>query len=141
MKRDSQTQAREILTVGNKVLRQALDIRAEQLTDSVRLLAADFAFRRAVATAEQETIESVLANHGSRINASLTLLLSPTGALLASSDTAIDRPMRTIAKLLTSTAMAGLFTMQPAGAPAAASRSPWGPISMSPGRKPWRVRV
>lgn len=91
MKRDSQTQAREILTVANKVLRQALDIRAEQLSDSVRLLAADFAFRRAVATAEQETIESVLQNHGSRINASLMLLLSPQGELLASSDQAIGK--------------------------------------------------
>lgn len=89
MKRDSQTQAREILTVANKVLRQALDIRAEQLSDSVRLLAADFAFRRAVATAEQETIESVLQNHGSRINASLMLLLSPEGELLVSSDMAL----------------------------------------------------
>ncbi len=89
MKRDSQAQARQILTVGNKVLRQALDIRAEQLSDSVRLLAADFAFRRAVATAEQETIESVLQNHGNRINASLMLLLSPDGTLLVSSDLAL----------------------------------------------------
>lgn len=89
MKRDSQTQARQILTVANKVLRQALDNRAEQLSDSVSLLAADFAFRRAVATAEQETIESVLQNHGSRIDASLMLLLSPSGDLLVSSDTTL----------------------------------------------------
>ncbi|MBZ9612272.1 bifunctional diguanylate cyclase/phosphodiesterase [Rheinheimera maricola] len=90
MKRDSEAQATEILNVATKVLRQALDIRAEQLSDSVRILAADFGFRRAVATAEQETIESVLQNHGSRINASLMLLLSPQGQLLASSDIAIS---------------------------------------------------
>ena len=90
IKRDSETQAREILNVSAKVLRQALDIRAEQLSDSVRILAADFGFRRAVATAEQETIESVLQNHGSRINASLMLLLSPDGGLLASSDSSIS---------------------------------------------------
>lgn len=90
MKRDSEAQAGEILNVAAKVLRQALDIRAEQLSDSVRVLAADFGFRRAVATAEQETIESVLQNHGSRINASLMLLLSPQGQLLASSDMAIS---------------------------------------------------
>ena len=89
MKRDSQSQARQILTVANKVLLQALENRATQLGDSVRLLAADFAFRRAVATAEQETIASVLQNHGARINASITLLLSPTGGLLVSSEAAL----------------------------------------------------
>lgn len=89
MKRDSEVQAEEILTVAGKVFTEALNNRAGQLSSSVEILATDFGFRRAVATAEQETIESVLANHGSRINASLTLLLSPTGALLASSDTAI----------------------------------------------------
>lgn len=90
MKRDSEAQAADILNVATKVLRQALDIRAEQLSDSVRILAADFGFRRAVATAEQETIESVLQNHGSRINANLMLLLSPQGQLLASSDMQIN---------------------------------------------------
>lgn len=90
MKRDSEAQAADILNVATKVLRQALDIRAEQLSDSVRILAADFGFRRAVATAEQETIESVLQNHGSRINANLMLLLSPQGELLASSDMQIN---------------------------------------------------
>jgi diguanylate cyclase (GGDEF)-like protein len=89
MKRDSELQAMQILSVASKVLREALNNRAGQLSSSVQILATDFGFRRAVATAEQETIKSVLANHGSRINASLTLLLSPDGALLASSDTAI----------------------------------------------------
>lgn len=89
MKRDSVLQAGHILSVASKVLREALNNRAGQLSSSVQILATDFGFRRAVATAEQETIKSVLANHGSRINASLTLLLSPDGALLASSDTAI----------------------------------------------------
>lgn len=86
MKQDSQAQARDILTVANKVLRQTLDSRAEQLSNSVSILAADFAFRRAVATEEQETIASVLQNHGNRINANLVLLLSPEGTLLSSSE-------------------------------------------------------
>lgn len=90
MKRDSEARASEILNVAGKVLREALAIRAEQLSDSVRILAADFGFRRAVATAEQETIESVLQNHGSRIDARLMLLLSPQGTLLASSDIAVN---------------------------------------------------
>lgn len=89
MKRDSELQAGHILRVASKVLREALNNRASQLSSSVQILATDFGFRRAVATAEQETIESVLANHGNRINASLTLLLSPSGALLVSSDSTI----------------------------------------------------
>ncbi|MDR6982073.1 diguanylate cyclase (GGDEF)-like protein [Rheinheimera pacifica] len=89
MKRDSELQAGHILRVASKVLREALNNRASQLSSSVQILATDFGFRRAVATAEQETIESVLANHGNRINARLTLLLSPNGALLVSSDSTI----------------------------------------------------
>ncbi|MGP9799745.1 putative bifunctional diguanylate cyclase/phosphodiesterase [Rheinheimera sp. NSM] len=90
LKRDSELQAQHMLNVSAKVLRQALDTRAEQLSNSVRILAADFGFRRAVATAEQETIESVLHNHGNRINASLTLLLAPDGTLLASSSPTLN---------------------------------------------------
>jgi c-di-GMP phosphodiesterase len=90
MKRDGETQAKQFLSVAGKVLREALDNRAAQLSSSVQILATDFGFRRAVATAEQETIASVLANHGSRIDASVMLLLSPEGELLASSDTSIS---------------------------------------------------
>ena len=102
MKQDSQAQARDILTVANKVLRQTLDSRAEQLSNSVSILAADFAFRRAVATEEQETIASVLQNHGNRINASLVLLLSPQGALLSSSEPGLTQA--SITPLFTRTA-------------------------------------
>lgn len=86
MQRDSQQQAEQMLSVSAKILREMLDNRAELLSSSVKVLAADFAFRRAVATAEQETIESVLANHGGRIDANLMLLLGPDGKLLASSE-------------------------------------------------------
>ncbi|HEX5793588.1 MAG TPA: cache domain-containing protein, partial [Rheinheimera sp.] len=91
MKHDSLSQARDMLNVASKVLRQALQIRATQLSDSVGLLATDFAFRRAVATAEQDTIASVLQNHGGRINADLMLLLSPDGELLVSSDAQLQQ--------------------------------------------------
>lgn len=90
MKRDGEAQARQFLTVAGKVLREALDNRASQLSSSVQILAADFGFRRAVATAEQETIASVLANHGSRIDARVMLLLSTEGELLVSSESEIS---------------------------------------------------
>lgn len=85
MRANSMQQAEAALAVASKVFQQALDGRAAQLSNSVSLLAADFGFRQAIATAEQATIESVLDNHGSRINAQLSLLLSPQGELLASS--------------------------------------------------------
>lgn len=84
MKKDSEQQAQQVLKVAANVFLQALDNRASQLSSSVSILASDFGFRRAVATAEQETILSVLENHGSRVNADLVLLLSPAGDLLAS---------------------------------------------------------
>ena len=79
MRNDSEQQARQLLQVATKVFRQTLQVRSNQLTDSVRLLAADFGFRQAVATAEADTINSVLENHGARINASLALLFAADG--------------------------------------------------------------
>ncbi len=87
MKKDSEDQAQQALRVAANVFLQALEDRAGQLTNSVSILASDFGFRRAVATAEQETILSVLENHGSRVHADLVLLLSPSGDLLASTST------------------------------------------------------
>jgi len=84
MRQDSEQQARQILKVATNVFRQTLQVRSDQLTDSVRLLATDFGFRQAVATAEQNTIQSVLENHGARINANLALLFALDGRLLAS---------------------------------------------------------
>lgn len=83
MRQDSEQQARQILKVATNVFRQTLQVRSDQLTDSVRLLAADFGFRQAVATAEQDTILSVLENHGARINANLAVLFRPDGELMA----------------------------------------------------------
>ncbi len=84
MHQDSEQQARQILKVATNVFRQTLDVRNEQLTSSVRLLAADFGFRQAVATAEQGTIQSVLENHGARINANVSVLFALDGRMLAS---------------------------------------------------------
>lgn len=84
MRQDSEQQARQILNVATNVFRQTLQVRSDQLSDSVRLLASDFGFRQAVATAEQATIQSVLENHGARINANLALLFAPDGRLLSS---------------------------------------------------------
>jgi len=110
MKKDSLQQAELSLTVASKVLLQALDDRATQLTNSVRILAADFAFRRAIATQEQETILSVLDNHGSRVEADLAVLFSPDGHLEASTKAE-----------LSSADFSGLFQQTTSGSVAALS--------------------
>ena len=71
------------LHVGVRVLNRTLDDRARQLSDSLRVLALDFAFREAIASADIPTITSVLANHGSRIASDTVLLVNLDGIVTA----------------------------------------------------------
>ncbi len=71
------------LRVGSRVLNRILDTRASQLSDSLRVLALDFAFREAVASADVPTITSVLANHGRRIAADAVVLVNLNGIVTA----------------------------------------------------------
>lgn len=80
-----QREAREQLDVGTRVFEGLLDIRGKRLSDAVQLLAADFGFRDAVASADAATIRSVLLNHGARINADDMFLLSMDGTVVSSS--------------------------------------------------------
>lgn len=64
------------LEAGARVLTNAVQSRDNELTTGVRILAADFAFKRAVATGDQATINSALANHGARIDADLALFIN-----------------------------------------------------------------
>ena len=83
--RDFRQQQTQNLNIGSNIFVEMLSNRSEQLSQSLSLLSADFGFKRAVATGEQDTISSVLANHGRRINANAVILLSPKGKLLSSS--------------------------------------------------------
>lgn len=78
------TQATEQLDIGSRVFERLLDVRGRRLRDGVQLLAADFGFRDAVASADSATIVSVLRNHGARINANDMFLLGMDGTVLAS---------------------------------------------------------
>lgn len=69
------------LTVSAKVFEQIIDESNRQLSDRARVLAEDFGFRQAIATGEQETIISVLANHGGRMDADMMFLLDPDGEI------------------------------------------------------------
>src|SRR5262249_31416340 len=58
--------------------------RERQLATGVRVLADDFGFKEAVATQDQGTLESVLANHGRRIQADLVAFVTPEQKIAAS---------------------------------------------------------
>ena len=71
------------LEIGERVFARLLDQRRDQLALAARVLAADFGFRSALLTGDRDTIESALQNHGSRIDASLMLLLGLDEAAIA----------------------------------------------------------
>lgn len=63
------------LETGDRVFSRLLDQRNAQLAQAARVLTADYGFREALLSRDAATIESALENHGSRIDASLMLLL------------------------------------------------------------------
>ncbi|MDP3871881.1 MAG: EAL domain-containing protein [Methyloversatilis sp.] len=63
------------LQTADRVLSRLLEQRASQLTQAARVLAADYGFREALTSRDNETIVSALGNHGGRIEASLMMLL------------------------------------------------------------------
>ncbi len=82
LKEDNYKQGVHSIDVSRNVFDLFLEARAEQLTKGVEILTSDFGFKQAVATRETGTIQSVLQNHGARINADVSLLVSPRGELI-----------------------------------------------------------
>ncbi len=64
------------LDVARNVLSQVLDNREKQLVNTVTVLTEDFGFKQVVASLDKPTIDSVLSNHGERINADVMALFS-----------------------------------------------------------------
>ena len=71
------------LRVAEGVFERLYEARFRQLLGSVQVLAADFGFKQAVASADVATIESVLENHGSRAGADLALVVALDGHTVA----------------------------------------------------------
>ena len=82
LKEDNYKQGVQSIDVSRNVFDLFLAARAEQLTKGVEILTSDFGFKQAVATRETGTIRSVLQNHGARINADISLLVTPSGELI-----------------------------------------------------------
>jgi diguanylate cyclase (GGDEF)-like protein len=87
----AQKQLNRNLNVAQGVVQQVLDSREQQLYISANALTLDFAFRTAVATNDEATIQSVLQNHGDRIDANLMALISLDGNLTASTSEALPK--------------------------------------------------
>ncbi len=96
------------LQVGTSVLESMLKNQGKQLLESARVLTADFGFKQAVALRDKATIESVLENHGARINADLISLFDLSGELLASTASfELDAHNELIQKMLADDATSG----------------------------------
>lgn len=83
--RIAKNQIAQELIVGERVFRRLLEQNSQQLSLAASVLAADFAFREAIATRDEGTIASVLGNHGRRINANVVMLADLDKKLLADS--------------------------------------------------------
>ncbi|TMM46446.1 putative bifunctional diguanylate cyclase/phosphodiesterase [Colwellia ponticola] len=81
----AESQIERQLYFAQNVLNQTLKSQEQVLITTASVLAADFGFKQAVATQDKKTVESVLLNHGKRINADLMLLLDLDGKLSTTS--------------------------------------------------------
>jgi diguanylate cyclase (GGDEF)-like protein len=75
IERNARAQIAQALDLDENVWRRLLEQNADKLRQGSALLAADYGFRSAVNSGDEETIQSVLENHGSRIGAAVTALL------------------------------------------------------------------
>ena len=85
IERNARAQIAQALDLDENVWRRLLDQNADKLRQGSALLAADYGFRSAVNSGDEDTIQSVLENHGSRIGASVTALLGTDLQLRAAS--------------------------------------------------------
>lgn len=79
-------QIRQQINNAINILTEYSAAREELLITASKVLTADFGFKNAVATADKPTLQSLLENHGNRINADLMFLTNLDGALLASTN-------------------------------------------------------
>jgi len=71
------------LSAGAQVFSLLMEQNRRQLETAATVLAADFAFREAIATQDRPTIQSVIRNHGLRIGAQVMMVIRPDGNLIA----------------------------------------------------------
>ena len=87
-------QARDQLMAAGGILERRILATTEDLAQGTSILASDFGFRQAVATADHSTIMSALDNLATRIKADRIMLLSLDGVVVADTGSAIDAAAR-----------------------------------------------
>ncbi len=78
------------LLAGQRVFNRLREENNRQLIQSASIMSSDFAFRKAIATADYGTVVSALTNHGARINADVMLLVDTDGKMIANTQSAGD---------------------------------------------------
>jgi diguanylate cyclase (GGDEF)-like protein len=81
--RNARANIEQDLAAGELIFKRILEQNRRQLEQTATLLAADFAFREAIATNDRRTVLSALHNHGARIDASLVMLVSLDSMVIA----------------------------------------------------------
>jgi len=76
IERNARQSLAQDLAVGERIWGRLLLQRASRLTLGASVLAADYGFRDAAASGDMETLQSALANHGARIGATVTAMLT-----------------------------------------------------------------
>lgn len=97
----AQQQIHGDLDQAGRIFGRQLETNRERLTQTSRVLAADFGFREALGTQDAATIDSVLENHGGRIGADLMMLADNDSRLLGSVPQLPDGSRFPFAALLT----------------------------------------
>jgi diguanylate cyclase (GGDEF)-like protein len=92
--RNARAAVADELNVGERLLQRLIAQNAERLVQGATVLASDYGFRAAASSADGETIDSALANHGERIGASVSALLDADFRLRRSAaDTGALKPV------------------------------------------------
>ena len=87
--RDVAERARQRLETGRRLFEQTVQARTSQLSNTVRVLSADYAFKQAVASHDIDTIASALTNHAKRAGTGIAYLMDEDGSIVATSETAV----------------------------------------------------
>ena len=79
----ARTKTEDEISVGERVFARVVQEESERLSQAASVLAADFAFRDAIATGDTGTLISALENQGARINAKAVLYVDLKGQVIA----------------------------------------------------------
>jgi diguanylate cyclase (GGDEF)-like protein len=77
------SEASRELAAGSRIFKRLVEQNQHQLETAATVLSGDFAFREAIATQDQATMDSVIRNHGLRIGAQVMMVISTEGQMIA----------------------------------------------------------